>query len=186
MKKAAKCILLIGLLFIAATETYGQNHFYYRISSTQETSIISLSYYGILSWSNAVTNAQCIVKRAAELTGPWSGTFPYSIVGAEGDRMTAQLNIPPKPTPFTELVPGSISVRFASDATGFQVATLLISYALTGYDYPTSLWWHVDVPVGEEFFWVATFVTNAIVTQATVDYYIQPTMVVHGMGEWSQ
>jgi hypothetical protein len=175
MVRAAQCIVSAGLLFIAVSHTYGQNRFYYRISSTQETCIVSLSLDGILTWSNAVTDAQCLLERASELRGPWSVTFPYSLIGSESNRIAAQLNIPQKP-PYENDVPGSISVCFTVDATGSQIATLLTSYALTGHDYPTSLWWHVDVPVGEEFFWVTTFVTNAIVSQAEVDLYAQPTI----------
>jgi hypothetical protein len=164
-------MIAAGLLSLAVLRVCGQDQYFYRISSTQETRIVSFASDGTLAWSNLVSNAQFDVQRACQLTGCWSRTCPYTVINVLSNTTTVKLNLSPQPPAYPQ-VPGQLGVLFRTGVADSEKVALLTSYALSGI--PSSEWWTVTVPVGEEGFWYSTLQTNSLVAAVAGVVYGDP------------
>jgi len=80
--------LAVGL----GTHATGQDAAFYRIVSTQQTHIVSLSAAGLLVWSNTVPNAPCQIQSKRTADGVWTNNLMTSPVRTTGS--LAQARVP--------------------------------------------------------------------------------------------
>ena len=82
-------LLTLTLVVVAASSSFGQSAVFYRVTSTNETAIVSFDRNQLLTCSNSVANAPCVFEMASTVEGPWTSHFCYTVVRAADQEMVA-------------------------------------------------------------------------------------------------
>lgn len=98
MNSWSRCLAgVVLLILVIACPASAGDMGYYRIASTGETRIISLSDDGALTWTNVNPDASCRVVWSFWLEGPWTTSFDMTNVVATGAVRIANVPVPERP-----------------------------------------------------------------------------------------
>lgn len=92
--KTLSLLLVLCAVFVLAGSAAAGDMGYYRIASTGETRIISLSDDGALTWTNTNPDASCRILWSFWLEGPWTTHFDMTNVVPTGAVRVANVPIP--------------------------------------------------------------------------------------------
>jgi hypothetical protein len=114
---------MVGFLLLGSGATaFGQDARFFRIVSTQQTSVVSIDCHGVLSWVNSVSNAPCRIEARSTLNSNWTSNFPTTTL--QGSGLLARVRVP------LFAAAGEIIVGFQDTVSEAQANALVQSYDL--------------------------------------------------------
>lgn len=132
---------LLLMLIAALDRCAAQEAYFFRIVSTQETSIVSMDCQGVLTWNNAVSNAPCRIEGTRSLHGPWKTNL--ICWQFERTNLLARARVP------LYAAAGEILVAFEDTVSVQQANSLIQSNGLIWEShFPTTFRWWVKVTSG--------------------------------------